>query len=838
MDSFSQDLPTDLPPAPPDDHYDNLNRNISDFNESFDPKNTLNGNVLSVNPDSIPNQLKQFNNWVVWRLETRNGKNTKIPYQINGVTAKVNDSSTWTSFDLALSAQSFSGIGFIVKTNINGLPLIGIDVDYPFDSILSQEVIEKFQGTYCEKSPSSKLRIFVLGQKNTKRNKGIDSKIEIYDDNSPRYLTVTGHHIEGTAFDITEQQDSLNWLIKRFFTKTNDKPLPLPQTPVKTQSTQPADNVLSDDQILKICQKAKNSTKFNELFNGGGPKDQSSGDFGLARIFTFYAKSSHGQGIDQLDRLMRQSQRQNILNGKWDKQHASDGRTYGQITCQKAFHKQSDTYKPTKSSSLPQTPVKTQSTQPAGNDSITHSEGILSDNQTTQQDNSLECKWHDLLAFSERTGYISNLHNMLIAMRFDKNLQIFGFNEFTGKIEKTKASEVLKLHTGELEDNDITRIRNYFSESINPENSWGSTDTLASIVCIAKERYSFHPVRDYLNSLEWDGTNRLEFFFSDHCGAEFNPYSAFVGKSFFLSLVARIMQPGCKVDTVIILEGDQGIGKSSLFRSLCPNEEWVRDSEIDLNSKDAYTALRGKWIIELAELDSLSKVETTRIKSFITSQVDSYRPPYGKCDVDVPRQCVFVGTTNKSSYLKDESGNRRFLPLHCNSIDLQAIITNRDQVWAEAVVRYRNGEKWYYSKDDKDLFAQITTEQEKRYEGDSWELKIAEFASTHDDFTISDIAHTLGFEIKDIDRRTEIRIGKILQFLGSTRDRKIINGQRRYVYSQINSSTKPPEANIQPSTFTKEEIQSHRVRLLNEYPKLGYLTDEQIIRIIKPLSTH
>jgi len=748
-----------------------------------------------MNFDLIPSSLKNLPNWVMWQLEDRHdktGKKAKVPYQTNGKKALTNKPSTWCSFEQALNAyqsDQFNGIGFVVKATINNQPLVGIDIDYPFDSEISKEIISHFPNTYCEQSPSGKLRIFCTGVIPRSGKGESDKLIEVYDEKSPRYLTVTGHHLAKSSTEINLCQDGIDWLFKRFFTTTITNSLPLPKEPIKTpfvskEVIHSGGDVLSDEQVIALCRRAKNSSKFDALFNGGGHKDESGGDLALCKIIAFYAKSTTGQGVSQIDRIVRQSSRVNVHNGKWDEIHdPKNQRTYGQMTCQKAYDGQQESYKPTKKNwvkkYLPQTTVD----------------------------------WYSKIACTvNKDGHEfirGNIYNMLLIMRNDENLKgLFGFNEFTGKYEKLKMSTIVGLSEGELEDNDITHVRDYISGSLKMINShlcsWEAGDTLSSIICVAEESYSFHPVKEYLNSLKWDGTSRIDHFFADHCGTTYDQYSSFVGKSFFISQVARVMRPGCKLDTMPILEGSQGMGKSTLFRSLCPKEEWFGDSAIDFNSKDAYIGSLGKWIRELPELDALNKAETTKVKGFISSPTDSYRPPYGKFNINVPRQYGFVGTTNKSNYLKDETGNRRFLPLKCEWIDIDAIVAIRDQLWAEAVVRYQNGEKWHYDKEDKELFDEITKQQESRFEGDAWQSTIEIWVDSHNDFTIADVATgALDLELRNIDRRIEIRIGKILQFIGYDRIRKRINGQKRYVYSKVKQPVKP-FAQSQP--VTQQEI--------------------------------
>jgi predicted P-loop ATPase len=715
----------------------------------------------------IPQSLKLIDNWIVWKLEERNGKKSKTPYRADGTGyAKTNDPNTWVSFEQALSAYEssqkaipFSGVGFIVKASINGQQLIGIDIDYPADSEIAQECIAHFSSTYCEKSPSGKLRIFCTGSKESiARCKGNDSKIEVYDDKSPRYLTVTGEHIENTHTEITHCQDGLNWLLEKYFKKEPEIVFKPSENASKAFSTQGDSNSLpfSENDVLEHLRRAKNASKFEGLFNGSGHKDESTGDLILCSMIAFYSQSK-----SVVDNVFRQSQRTNLKNGKWDKKHNANGETYGQITIRKAIMGLKTTYNP-------------------------HSyQTTAADARRPQTSN-----WQSRLAISEnKEGELtmkSNFYNLLILLENDHNLKdCFRFNELTSKVI-VNGNNIMPA--GELEDGTISVIREYLANAYQHLKShhikWEATETLNAVLHIARKN-SYHPIKDYLNSLKWDGIERISHFFSDYCGTKKDEYTDHVAKSFFISAVARVMAPGCKVDTMLILEGVQGLGKSSLLRALCKDKEWFRDSAISLESKDAYTGLRGKWIIEMSELDSLNKAETTRIKSFISSPIDSYRPPYGRCDIDVPRQCVFTGTTNKSQYLKDETGNRRFLPVQCEYISIEDVEFNRDMLWAEAVTCYNMGELWYLDKGNILLRKRITEEQEDRYEEDAWSNAIAEWIVVQEEeFTITKIAQrVLQIELADITRQTETRIGKILKSLGYERERKAVNGKRSYFYN-------------------------------------------------------
>ena len=209
------------------------------------------------------------------------------------------------------------------------------------------------------------------------------------------------------------------------------------------------------------------------------------------------------------------------------------------------------------------------------------------------------------------------------------------------------------------------------------------------IQTVAREN-PFHPVRDYLNALNWDGTPRLDIWLPTYLGVEDSQYVRAIGSRFLISAVARVFNPGCQVDHMLILEGPQGILKSSALQVLAGS--WFTDRISRLGGKDSSMEVAGVWLIEMSELDALTKATNSAIKSFVTRRHDRFRPPYGKHVVDQPRQCVFTGSINPTGgYLKDPTGARRFWPVTCGVIDLEALVRDRDQLWAEAVVRFQGG---------------------------------------------------------------------------------------------------------------------------------------------------
>lgn len=238
-----------------------------------------------------------------------------------------------------------------------------------------------------------------------------------------------------------------------------------------------------------------------------------------------------------------------------------------------------------------------------------------------------------------------------------------------------------------------------------------------SVGAVARD-HRIHPVRAYLDHLQWDGTRRLETWPSRYLGAEPTDLTHAMCSLWLISAIARVYRPGVKADHMLILEGEQGARKSTALKILA-GEDWFTDELPDLGSKDAAIHMQGVWIVEIAELDAIGRAEVSRIKAFLTRTADRFRPPYGRHTVEVKRQCVFAGTVNPDTYLRDETGNRRFWPIRCGDIDIEALRRDRDQLWAEAVARFKDGAIWWL--EDTALLKAAREEQDKRYQSDAWD---------------------------------------------------------------------------------------------------------------------
>jgi putative DNA primase/helicase len=277
--------------------------------------------------------------------------------------------------------------------------------------------------------------------------------------------------------------------------------------------------------------------------------------------------------------------------------------------------------------------------------------------------------------------------------------------------------------------------------------------TVADVVERISRDAAYHPVREYLAAQEWDGVARLDTWLETYLGASGPPiYVRAVGPKFLISAVARVMEPGCQADHCLVLEGEQGTGKSSAAAIL--GAPWVADTLPDVTSKDAALQLDGLWIVELAELAATRGREVEHVKAFLSRRTDRYRPPYGRRAVDVPRQCVFVATTNEAHYLKDPTGNRRYWPIRCGTINRDGLRADRNQLWAEAFARYQAGAIWYLTGAEVDA---ATGEQRDRVLVTELESAVAEYldrmaAQGFAEITVADVLAAIGIDRDDYER--------------------------------------------------------------------------------------
>lgn len=374
--------------------------------------------------------------------------------------------------------------------------------------------------------------------------------------------------------------------------------------------------------------------------------------------------------------------------------------------------------------------------------------------------------WKSNLIISQDGTPKALLANAISALRNAPEWRgVLAFNEFTLDVVAMKSPPWPGASRGQAWTDHEDRMT---TDWLQHRGIYVRVEQAGQAVQVAARDCPFHPVRQYLESLKWDGTKRIDTWLSLYLGVGPTDFVEAVGSRWLISAVARIFKPGTKADCCLILEGPQGIGKSRAIRTLAG--EWFTDEIGEFGSKDAAMQTRGVWIIEIAELDSMNRSETSRIKSFMSRTADRFRPPYSRHLIESLRQSVFCGSVNHSMYLKDETGGRRFWPVLCTRILMTELQRDRDQLWAEAVVAFRNDRAWWL--DSIELNRLADQEQIARFESDPWETRITEYLSNRDDTSVSEVLEQcIGKKPEQWVQADQQRVGKILVLRGFNRYR-------------------------------------------------------------------
>lgn len=415
--------------------------------------------------------------------------------------------------------------------------------------------------------------------------------------------------------------------------------------------------VLSDKELIQKIRQSKQGAKFIKLFDDGDISDYASdseADSGLASILAWWTKNR-----TQIERIMRES---SLYRDKWDTH-----KTYlNEFTIQNALNTVKGGYKVANQGEN-QLSIATDDKE---RDTVP--DIIKNDKGSTKK-------------------ILTNLKEMLL---FEDMMDGIGFNEFTQEVT---------THGEPIDDSFISQLR--YSIDSKYYITFNPADVLAIVEIIARERNSYHPIKQIVESKPWDNVQRAETIFIDYLGAEDNSYTRSVARKWLAGAIARVYEPGIKMEIVPVLQGKQGIGKSTLASKL--GGDYFVDTLSSLgNTKDDYQLLIGSFIVELGELTGMSNTGVDKVKSFISARFDKIRLPYTTMPKKYFRTCVFIGTTNEGQFLSDMTGNRRFFPIEVNQKAPQDVFkldeTTVQQIWAEAYHIYKQGEKLYLD-DELDL---------------------------------------------------------------------------------------------------------------------------------------
>ncbi len=364
----------------------------------------------------------------------------------------------------------------------------------------------------------------------------------------------------------------------------------------------------------------------------------------------------------------------------------------------------------------------------------------------------------------------TNLHNAALILESDaKYKSAVYFDEFLQRVIR-KNSPLREW--GDADDLELTR-HIQFTLAIPGMRREAVTQ---AVIAVASKRKR-NCVKEWLETLKWDGQPRIDKFFSDYMGSKEDEYSDCASRNFWLSMVARAYKPGCKVDNMIVLEGEQGAGKSTALHIVAGPDWFAEQHESATNPKAFAEILQGKLLVEISEMDAFRQAEVNRVKQTISCPSDRFRPAYGHHAVDHPRRCIFVGTTNKDDWNKDETGARRFWPIRCaGNINLDGIRENREQLFAEAVHRFKAGEPHWVMPTDA-----TKREQDDRYQVDAWHSKVVDIIKGKESITNEEVLVAMNFDLKHVGRTEQSRVGRIMRVLGWKKVRNP-SGRRGYTY--------------------------------------------------------
>lgn len=590
--------------------------------------------------------------WVVWRYETVKGKRTKIPYDLKGRKASSTDAKTWTTYDKAAAYANkddkTDGVGLVFTPTQT---LLGIDIDHCItgDKVTHAEKksIEKFikeADTYCELSPSKEgLHLFLQLDEAMTLASNKKAPFELY--TKGRYFTVTN-----TPFGEVKNVRTVTIAEAEKLLSIIGYPWTQKEEPVHTKKIENigTGDKLDDRKVLDKMFGAKNGDEIKKTYDAdlsAFSGDASKADMSLAAHLAFWS----GRDKEQMQRIWMNSP----LGSRKKTQQRLD---YRSRTLDFAIKNCKEVYTP-----------------PA------HTSSALDLMYTTDKEG--------------RKTYIQNVENICRILR--KHPEFAGRYRFDAFKNGYEIKPLGDVKWRELRDSDALFIQARISILFSVFNKVGKELVYDAILMVSNENECDAP-SDYVKSLTWDKTPRLDEWLTKTYGTPDDVYHKAVAANWFKGMVKRIIDPGCKFDYVLVLEGPQGAKKSMSLSVL--GGDWHVETTMSTDNKDFFMQFQGNIIVEFSEGETLNRTEVKRMKAIITTQYDKFRPPYGRATVTYPRRCVFAMTTNQEEYLKDETGNRRWLPvlLRLPQADIEWLKENRDQLFAEAYHRvFVDNEKIY-----------------------------------------------------------------------------------------------------------------------------------------------
>lgn len=678
--------------------------------------------------------------WVNFRFQELKGKTTKVPYDIRGKLASSVDEKSWATYKEAKAVSDQVGIVFTPAQD-----LLGIDIDHCInpDTLAIEHAAKNAiallileADTYTELSPSGTgIHLFLKLTAPLKLAANKHAPFEMY--TSGRYFTVTGKPYGETRDVRTVSPETALQLLEIAgypWGKTDDaveqKPVPHPQTAVN-----------DDAVIIEKMFGAKNGIGTKALYDGDTSAykgDGSSADMALLSHLAFWTRKDAAQ----MERIWLTSP----LGSRKKTQERGD---YRKRTIATAIKGCKEVY------------------------------------ETAAM--KLESEFPDLdllytLNSKKDKVFTQNTENICRILR--------KYPIFDGRFRYDTFKNALEMKPGEarawrdLEDNDAVDIQTQIQIHFPFFGKVGKDMVYDAIVKVSKER-TIDSAADFITGLKWDGTARLDTWLSKVYGVEENEYHRAAGANWLKGLVRRIVEPGCKFDYVLVLEGEQGIKKSTSLNVL--GNGWHVETTMSTESKDFFMQFQGKAIIEFSEGETLSRTEVKRMKAIITMQSDKYRPAYGRLSIDFPRRCVFAMTTNQTEYLKDETGNRRWLPVACTGVaDIAWLTGNRDQLFAEAYHRVVTLKEstWEFPEEET-----LAMQQARRIHDPNedlivnWYVNVASPQSREEGVTVYQAYRDGmcgGMVTKQLDRMTEMSISQTFRIvLGLVNRRKMLSGMQQ-----------------------------------------------------------